>query len=85
MNGAARAKIGPIPCMPLENILVSCMPLAPHVIDTKKYTYMSLNGTKGMSIKSDGIPGIFPRYGDGQFLDHVSTIYYLHYCNATST
>jgi hypothetical protein len=35
------------------------MPLAPHVIDTKKYTYMPLSGTQGMSIKSDGIPGIF--------------------------
>jgi hypothetical protein len=46
--------------MPLENILVPCMPLAPHVIDTKKYTYMPLSGTQGMSIKSDGIPGIFP-------------------------
>jgi hypothetical protein len=45
--------------MPLENILVPCMPLAPHVIDTKKYTYMSLSGTQGMSIKSDGISGIF--------------------------
>jgi hypothetical protein len=45
--------------MPLENILISCMPLAPHVIDTKKYTYMPLSGTQGMSIKSDGIPGIF--------------------------
>jgi Ribonuclease G/E len=51
--------IGPIPYMPLENILISCMPLAPHVIDTKKYTYMPLSGTQGMSIKSDGIPGIF--------------------------
>jgi hypothetical protein len=50
--------------MPLENILIPCMPLAPHVIDTKKYTYMPLSGTQGMSIKSDGIPGIF------------STIYY---------
>jgi hypothetical protein len=49
----------PIPCMPLENILVPCMPLAPHVIDTKKCTYMPLSGTQGMSIKSDGIPGIF--------------------------
>jgi hypothetical protein len=48
--------------MPLENILVPCMPLAPHVIDTKKYTYMPLSGTQGMSIKSDGIPGIFPSY-----------------------
>jgi hypothetical protein len=37
------------------------MPLAPHVIDTKKYTYMPLSGTQGMSIKSDGIPGIFSR------------------------
>jgi hypothetical protein len=45
--------------MPLENILIPCMPLAPHVIDTKKYTYMPLSGTQGMSIKSDGIPGIF--------------------------
>jgi hypothetical protein len=49
-----------IPCMPLEIILVPCMPLAPHVIDTKKYTYMPLSGTQGMTIKSDGIPGIFP-------------------------
>jgi hypothetical protein len=38
---------------------IPCMPLAPHVIDTKKYTYMPLSGTQGMSIKSDGIPGIF--------------------------
>jgi hypothetical protein len=53
------ARIGPIPCMPLENILIPCMPLAPHVIDTKKYTYMPLSGTQGMSIKYDGIPGIF--------------------------
>jgi hypothetical protein len=53
---------GLIPCMPLENILVPCMPLAPHVIDTKKYTYMSLSGTQGMSIKSDDIPGIFPKF-----------------------
>jgi hypothetical protein len=45
--------------MPLENILIPCMSLAPHVIDTKKYTYMPLSGTQGMSIKSDGIPGIF--------------------------
>jgi hypothetical protein len=45
--------------MPLKNILIPCMPLAPHVIDTKKYTYMPLSGTQGMSIKSDGIPGIF--------------------------
>jgi hypothetical protein len=45
--------------MPLENILIPCMPLAPHVIDTKNYTYMPLSGTQGMSIKSDGIPGIF--------------------------
>jgi hypothetical protein len=51
----------PIPCMPLENILIPCMPLAPHVIDTKKYTYMPLSGTQGMSIKSDGIPGIFSK------------------------
>jgi hypothetical protein len=51
--------IGPIPCMPLENILIPCMSLAPHVIDTKNYTYMPLSGTQGMSIKSDGIPGIF--------------------------
>jgi hypothetical protein len=50
---------GPIPCMPLENILIPCMPLTPHVIDTKKYTYMPLSGTQGMSIKFDGIPGIF--------------------------
>jgi hypothetical protein len=50
---------GPIPCMPLENILIPCMPLTPHVIDTKKYTYMPLSGTQGMSIKSDGIPEIF--------------------------
>jgi hypothetical protein len=27
---------------------------------TQKYTYMPLSGTQGMSIKSDGIPGIFP-------------------------
>jgi hypothetical protein len=27
----------------------------------KKCTYMPLNGTQGMSIKSDGIPGIFPK------------------------
>jgi hypothetical protein len=27
---------------------------------TKKYNYMSLSGTQGMSKKSDGIPGIFP-------------------------
>jgi hypothetical protein len=53
-------KYGPIPYMPLENILVPCMPLAPHVINTKKYTYMPLSGTQGMSIKSDDIPGIFP-------------------------
>jgi hypothetical protein len=53
---------GPIPCMPLENILIPCMPLAPHVIDTKKYTYMPLSGTQGMSIKSDGIPGIFSSF-----------------------
>jgi hypothetical protein len=51
--------LGPIPCMPLENILIPCIPLAPHVIDTKKYTYMPLSGTQGMSIKYDGIPGIF--------------------------
>jgi hypothetical protein len=51
--------IGPIPCMPLENILIPCMPLAPHVIDTKKYTYMPLSGTQGIIIKSDGIRGIF--------------------------
>jgi hypothetical protein len=51
--------LGPIPCMPLENILIPCMPLTPHVIDTKKYTYMPLSGTQGMSIKFDGIPGIF--------------------------
>lgn len=49
--------------MPLENILIPCMPLAPHVIDTKKYTYMPLSGTQGMSIKSDGIPGIFSYMG----------------------
>jgi hypothetical protein len=54
-----RFSFGPIPCMPLKNILIPCMPLAPHVIDTKKYTYMPLSGTQGMSIKSDGIPGIF--------------------------
>jgi hypothetical protein len=48
--------------MPLENILIPCMPLAPHVIDTKNYTYMPLSGTQGMSIKSDGIPGIFSRW-----------------------
>jgi hypothetical protein len=48
--------------MPLENILIPCMPLTPHVIDTKKYTYMSLSGTQGMSIKSDGIPGIFSNF-----------------------
>jgi hypothetical protein len=48
--------------MPLENILIPCMPLAPHVIDTKKYTYMPLSGTQGMSIKSDGIPGIFSTF-----------------------
>jgi hypothetical protein len=47
--------------MPLENILISYIPLAPHVIDTKKYTYMPLSGTQGISIKSDGIPGIFSR------------------------
>jgi hypothetical protein len=47
--------------MPLENILVPCVPLVSHVIDTKKYTYMPLSGTRGMSIKSDGIPGIFPK------------------------
>jgi hypothetical protein len=35
---------GPIPCMPLKNILVSCVPLAPHVIH-KKNTYMPLSGT----------------------------------------
>jgi hypothetical protein len=28
-------RMGPIPCMPLENILVPCVPLAPHVIHTK--------------------------------------------------
>jgi hypothetical protein len=33
---------GPIPYMPLKNILVPYMSLAPHVIDTKKYIYMSL-------------------------------------------
>jgi hypothetical protein len=49
--------VGPIPCMPLENILIPCMPLVPHVIDTKKYTYMPLSGTQGMSIKSDGAGG----------------------------
>jgi hypothetical protein len=54
-----RINFGPIPRMPLENILIPCMPLAPHVIDTKKYTYMPLSGTQGISIKSDGIPGIF--------------------------
>jgi hypothetical protein len=30
-----RIDFGPIPCMPLEIILVDCVPLAPHVIDTK--------------------------------------------------
>jgi hypothetical protein len=54
--------MGPIPCMPLENILIPCMPLAPHVIDTKNYTYMPLSGIQGMSIKSDGIPGIFSSF-----------------------
>jgi hypothetical protein len=46
------------------------MPLAPHVIDTKKYTYMPLSGTQGMSIKSDGIPGIFSKRKEQQ---HYST------------
>ena len=58
-TGFTPFKLGPIPCMPLENILIPCMPLAPHVIDTKNYTYMPLSGTQGMSIKSDGIPEIF--------------------------
>jgi hypothetical protein len=49
----------PVGIQSLENILIPCMPLAPHVIDTKKYTYMPLSGTQGMSVKSDGIPGIF--------------------------
>jgi hypothetical protein len=40
-------------------VVYPCMPLGPHVIDTKKYTYMPLSGTQGMSIKSDGIPEIF--------------------------
>jgi hypothetical protein len=53
---------GPIPCMPSKNILVTYMPLTPHVIHTKKYTYMPFSGTQGMGIKSDGIPGIFPRF-----------------------
>jgi hypothetical protein len=59
MQNKSAIVFGPIPCMPLKNILIPCMPLAPHVIDTKKYTYMPLSGTQGMSIKSDGIPGIF--------------------------
>jgi hypothetical protein len=46
--------------MPSENILVTCVPLVPYVIHTKKYIYMPLSGTQGMSIKSDGIPEIFP-------------------------
>jgi hypothetical protein len=46
--------------MSSENILVTCVPLTPHVIHTEKYTYMPLSGTQGMTIKSDGIPGIFP-------------------------
>jgi hypothetical protein len=44
--------------MPSENILIPYVSLAPYVIH-KKYTYMSLSGTQGMSIKSDGIPEIF--------------------------
>jgi hypothetical protein len=45
--------------MPLENILVPYVPLAPHIIDIKKCTYMLLSGKQEMNIKSD-IPGIFP-------------------------
>jgi hypothetical protein len=41
--------------MPLENIFILGVPLAPHVIHTQKITYMPLSGTKGMSIKSGGI------------------------------
>jgi hypothetical protein len=41
------------PCMPSENIRIPCVPLAPHVIHTKTITYMPLNGTQEMSIKSD--------------------------------
>jgi hypothetical protein len=51
---------GAIPCMPSENILIPFVPLVPHVIHTKKFTYMPLSGTQGMSIKSDGIQEIFP-------------------------
>jgi hypothetical protein len=40
--------------MPLKNILIPYMPLAPHVIHTKN-TYMPLSGTQGMGIKSDGM------------------------------
>jgi hypothetical protein len=58
---------GPTLCMPSENILVPCLPLAPHVIHKKK-TYMPLSGTQEMSIKSDGIPGIFPRRNDTSWM-----------------
>jgi hypothetical protein len=60
--------------MPSENILVPCVPLAPHVIHTKKCTYMPLSGTQEMGIKSNGIPEIFPKsfvgwvHGDGGWL-----------------
>lgn len=46
--------------MPSKNIFVPYMSLAPHIIHTKKYIYMSLSGTQGMSIKFNGIPVIFP-------------------------
>jgi hypothetical protein len=32
---AGRHRLGPIPYMPLENILISCVPLASNVIHTK--------------------------------------------------
>jgi hypothetical protein len=56
--------------MPLKNILIPCMSLAPHVIDTKKYTYMPLSGIQGIIIKSDGIRGIFSKFKGAHYCRH---------------
>jgi hypothetical protein len=40
--------MGPIPCMPSENIPVLCVPLAPHVICNTPGVYIPLDNEYGI-------------------------------------
>jgi hypothetical protein len=69
--------------MPLENILVLCVPLAPHVIHTQKM-YLHATQWHTKSIKSDGIPGIFPKRNLLYFICPISQTKYVNYMKCYS-